>query len=181
VNQANYANTVRKIAWGYFFLYLDVNLNGWSILPAWFGWYKFGAAIGVLKEVRPKLGLLEGFAAALTVWRVVTWQPIFELPGWLAPVQVLFSVMEMFFHFHLLTELSTLTSGLLSQRILRCRTASVVLETALVLWTALPIPQTVMGWPSVLILLVQLFVCLYLMMSVFSLAKEMEDPQSAEI
>ena len=30
---------VRLVAWGYFFLYLNFNINGWNILPAFVGWY----------------------------------------------------------------------------------------------------------------------------------------------
>lgn len=175
--RSNYAKTIRKIAWGYFFLYIDVNLNGWSILPAWFGWYKFDHAIGILREPRPKLALLKNFAVALLLWRVVMWQRFFELPGWFAPVRIIFELMELYFHFHLLTELSALASRLLSQRILRCRTASIVMETAFILIVAMPVPQEIIGYMALPLVLVRFFVCLYIMLSIFNLAKELEQPE----
>ena len=61
-------NTIRSIAWGYFFLFINFSLNNLSLLPAWFAWYKFGRAIGGLKEIRPKLVLLENFVPPLLVW-----------------------------------------------------------------------------------------------------------------
>ena len=82
-------NTIRSIAWGYFFLFINFSLNNWSLLPAWFAWYKFGRAIGGLKEIRPKLVLLENFVPPLLVWSLLEWQQFFELPAWLRRVGVL--------------------------------------------------------------------------------------------
>ena len=169
------ANTVRKIAWGYFFLYLDINLNSWSVLPAWLGWYKFSSAIGALKEKRPKLALLENFLPPLLVWSLLEWQQFFALPAWTGPVRVMLELMELYFHFHLLTELSALASGALAQRLLRCRTASLVMETAMIGIIALPLPQEILGWMAVPLLLARALVCLYIMLSIFSLAKELEE------
>lgn len=174
MNEKQTANTVRSIAWGYFFLYINVNLNGWSILPAWLGWYKFRTAVSGLKEVRPKLVLLERFALAIFFWSLLDWQQFFELPGWLRPVGVMFQLMRLYFHFHLLTELSALASDQLSQRLLRCRTASLVMETAFTLIMALPLSQEIIGWSAVPLVLAELIVCLYIMASIFRLAQELE-------
>lgn len=169
------ANTVRKIAWGYFFLYLDINLNSWSVLPAWLGWYKFSSAIGALKEKRPKLALLENFLPPILVWSLLKWQQFFALPGWTGPVGVMLSLMQLYFHFHLLTELSALASGDLARRLLRCRTVSVVMQTALTVLIALPLPQNAIAALGFPLVLAGLLVCLYMMASLFHLAKELEE------
>ena len=168
------ANTVRSIAWGYFFLYINFSLNNWSLLPGWFAWYKFERAIGGLKETRPKLALLENFVPPLLIWSLLEWQQFFELPGWLGPVGVMLSLMELYFHFHLLTALSALASGPLAQRLLRCRTVSVVMLTAMTAIVALPISQTAIAALELPLLLAGFVVCLYIMISVFRLAGELE-------
>ncbi len=168
-------NTIRSIAWGYFFLFINFSLNNWSLLPAWFAWYKFGRAIGGLKEIRPKLVLLENFVPPLLVWSLLEWQQFFELPGWLRPVGVLLSLMTLYFHFHLLTELSALASDALAQRLLRCRTASVVMQTALALAGALPLPQSAIAALALPLVLAGFVVCIYIMTSVFRLAGELEE------
>ena len=178
---------VRRVAWGYFFLYLDFNLNSISILPDFIGWILFCSAIQGLKEEQPKLALLEHFAVALGLWSVVGWLPL-ELPAWLNLPGLVFQLMGLYFHFQLLTELAQL-AGRYQQAmvrkdhdrcVLRARTGTTVVQTAFVLTVAAPIPEGAMTATAVVMLLVQMGLCFYTMGELFSLAnglKRLEVPQ----
>lgn len=168
---------VRRVAWGYFFLFLDFNLNSISILPDFIGWILFCSAIQGLKEEQPKLALLEHFAVALGLWSVVGWLPL-ELPNWLALPQLVFRLMELYFHFQLLTELAQLAGRYQelmdrkdhAQCILWVRTGTTVVQTVLVLMVAAPISEDILTAAAVVMLLFQVGLCFYTMGELFSLA-----------
>lgn len=175
---------VRRVALGYFFLYINLTVNGWNLLPPFVGWVLFRMAIFQLKSELPKLDLLEGFSLFLCVWSVVEWLPV-ELPGWLSLLWLVFQLMELYFHFQLLTELAGLASRCRqpgqrrdrAQGILRARTGTAVLYTTFVLLAALPIPEEAMTAAAFAVILVQFGFCLYTMSELFSLAKELEKAQ----
>ena len=178
---------VRRVAWGYFFLFLDFNLNSISILPDFIGWILFWSAIQGLKEEQPKLALLEHFAVALGLWSVVGWLPL-ELPNWLDLPQLVLRLMELYFHFQLLTELAQLAGRYQeitarkdhAQCILRARTGTIVVQTVLVLIVAAPVSEDILMAAAVVMLLAQVGLCFYTMGELFSLAnglKRLELPQ----
>ena len=49
---------ISHAAWGYLFLYLDINLGTVSVLPRFVGWLMFLSAIEKLKAERRDLALL---------------------------------------------------------------------------------------------------------------------------
>lgn len=143
------SRAVRRSAWGYFFLYLYLNLSYNSVsiglLPTFVGWYLLGRSVRVLKGERPQLELLEGFASGLGIWAVLEWLPWgavgVDFPGLLAPVDLLAAAAAMYFQFHFLTEISRLALDRLgeagplhSARLLRARTWAVVLQAATIVF-----------------------------------------------
>lgn len=168
---------VRRLAWGYFFLYVNFTLNGWNILPPFVGWLLFHRAIQGLKKGLPKLALLENFALVLCAWSVLEWLPV-ELPAWLSLPGLVIQMMKLYFHFHLFTELAGLAGQWqeamgrqdLPQRILKARTGTIVVQTAFVLSVSLPIPASLLTALAAAILFIHLGLCLYTMWVLFSLA-----------
>lgn len=158
------SEALSKALLGYFFLYFDFNVGidqfQLSIIPAFVGWYLLHQSVMWLTHERPKLGLLERFAVCLGVWSVVAWLPI-ELPRVLYPVSLTFLLIELYFHFLFLTELSELArdhAGLLSDaelpnRILRVRTAALLLRTALGLIIALSLSEDWRNGTAILLLI----------------------------
>ena len=194
---------VRLAAWGYFFLYLNftVSFNSFrlNLLPVFAGWYLLLRAVDGLKGELPQLALLEGFAAGLILWSALEWLPWegfgLEFPGLLSPVDLLAAMAAMYFHFHLLTQLSLLALDRLgpagpaySARLLRARTWSILLQTATLIsarlflqsalspgggpWDRLfALLSPASGVLSVLLLLACLAFCLFIMGTLFRMSK----------
>ena len=60
-------------AWGYFFLYLDINLGTLNILPDWAAYLLFLSAIGKLQGERRDLALLRPLGILLALWNGADW------------------------------------------------------------------------------------------------------------
>ncbi len=177
---------IRQIAWGYLLLYLHINLNGGSVtvdlLPDWMGFFLIAEALSALSAARPSLGLIVRFGWALGVWEMVgliadriEWLPLFEL------VSLTFSLMTLYVHFQLLTDLAALAREQLpgscgeerSRTLLRLRTGSVGLNTMVHLPDLLLVlPE----WGLLLFLLAGVFMALWSAFALFGLAKELEAP-----
>lgn len=71
---------VQYAAWAYFFLYLDINLNRFSLLPNAVGWYLLSRAVTALEEEHPDLRLLGPLTFPLGLWALK--QYAFLLPAW---------------------------------------------------------------------------------------------------
>ena len=64
-------------AWGYFFLYFNVNFGTINMLPDFVGWMLFLSAIGHLEEERRDLTLLRPLAQMLAVWNFIDYRSPF--------------------------------------------------------------------------------------------------------
>ena len=148
----NLYNGITKAAWGYFFLYFDINLGSVSILPSFVGYCLFLSAINCLKEEEKELSLLLTLVKILAVWHAITWLikwiPIgidMNLPF----ITLIINVINLYFHFQLLTNLSYIAErhqveGVeLDQKLLQYRTLQTVMLTIVTVMhqfsTALPV------------------------------------------
>ena len=148
----NLYNGITKAAWGYFFLYFDINLGSVSILPSFVGYCLFLSAINCLKEEEKELPLLLTLVKILAVWHAITWLikwiPIgidMNLPF----ITLIINVINLYFHFQLLTNLSYIAErhqveGVeLDQKLLQYRTLQTVMLTIVTVMhqfsTALPV------------------------------------------
>lgn len=50
------AHAIGLIAWGYLFLYFNLNLGSLNLIPSWVGYLLMGKAIKELKEASPAMG-----------------------------------------------------------------------------------------------------------------------------
>ena len=64
---------ISKAAWGYFFLYFNINFNNVSILPSFVGYLLFLSAIKLLKEEERELSLLHTLGVIMALWTGVEW------------------------------------------------------------------------------------------------------------
>lgn len=125
-------------AWGYFFLYFDINLGTVSILPRFVGWLLFLSAIEKLKEERRDLALLRPLGILLMLWSGAGWLASWagaDVDGLFPPLDLVVTVAQMYFHFQFLTDCAALAepysySGI-ERRILRWRAIQTVLLTGM--------------------------------------------------
>ena len=134
-------------AWGYFFLYLDINLGSLNILPDWAAYALFLSAIGKLRGERRDLGLLRPLGLLLAVWNGADWAlALFGggVSGHFPPLDLVVGVIQMYFHFQLLTDCAALAADweaageTVDRRILRWRTIQTVIQTGVMCLSYLP-------------------------------------------
>ena len=131
---------VQYAAWAYFFLYLDINLNRFSLLPNAVGWYLLSRAVTALEEEN---AALRRENAILKAWALK--QYAFLLPAWdlsqfswlLSWLALAVELTTLYFHFQFLTDLADIaarhageTGRDFSPALLRARTVVTVLSTA---------------------------------------------------
>lgn len=129
-------------AWGYFFLYFNLNLGSISVTPSFVGMLLFLSAIRALKEERRDLALLEPLGTLLMVWELGNWLLAWlglSLSELLGIVNLVISLASLYFHFQLLTDFAALAAKYqppeeaLDRRFLRWRTVQTLLMTAMTL------------------------------------------------
>ena len=115
---------ISHAAWGYLFLYLDINLGTVSVLPRFVGWLMFLSAIEKLKAW--------GAAGWLASWVGTT------IEGRFLPLDLIVGTAGMYFHFQFFTDCAALASAYQQpgdglDRLLRWRTIQTVLLTVMAL------------------------------------------------
>ena len=109
---------IGRAAWGYFFIYFDINLNTVSILPSFIGYLLFLSAINHLCDEERELNLLRTLGIILTVWHIASWFASFgaiKLDGMLPAVDIIIGVVNIYFHFQLLTNLASIAAKYLGK------------------------------------------------------------------
>lgn len=104
---------ISKVAWGYFFLYFDINIGGVSILPSFIGFSLFLSAINDLKDEERDLALLRTLGILLALWHSAEW-----VAGWVSVdldggsqfIDIIICLIDLYFHFQLLTNLASLAA-----------------------------------------------------------------------
>lgn len=103
------AHAIGLIAWGYLFLYFNLNLGSLNLIPNWVGYLMMGKAIKELKEASPAMDLLGPLCillAALEMWFwTLTLIGINSQHYLLQLLSLLLAVAALYFHFQLLTNL----------------------------------------------------------------------------
>lgn len=168
-------------AWGYFFLYIDINLGSLNILPDWAAYALFLSAIGKLRGERRDLGLLRPLGLLLAAWNGADW--VFALfgggiSGRIPPLDLVMGVIQMYFHFQFLTDCAALAADWepvgepVDLRLLRWRTIQTVIQTAVICLGYLP-----EGWNAAVLAAMSVMVVVYIvaglgiMMALFALRR----------
>lgn len=176
-------------AWGYLFLYLDINLGTVSILPRFVGWLLFLSAVKHLSSQRRDLALLRPLGILLAVWNGADWLASWAgttLDGRFPALDLIVGAASLYFHFQFLTDCAALAAqyqppdGELDRRLLRWRTVQTLLITAV---TLLSCPVEFFGgiweYAAILLAVAGVFVALCLMAALFSLRKLFRDSPEA--
>ena len=131
--------SIKKIALGYFFIYFNFNINTINILPSFVGYLLIFLAIRDLACEEKELLLLRPFAIILICWHgakwLLSWGSV-DLDGLLEIGGLLIGLINLYFHFQLLTNLAAIASKYqdegdeMDATLLRCRTFQTVTLTA---------------------------------------------------
>ena len=131
---------ISKAAWGYFFLYFNLNFNNVSILPSFVGYLLFLSAINLLKDEERELSLLRTLAVIMALWTGVEWLASFvglNLEGMWQFIDIIISLVNLYFHFQFLTNLASIAAKYqpegyeLDAKLLRYRTLQTIMLTAI--------------------------------------------------
>ena len=172
---------VKLIAWGYILIYLHFNLGTLDILPNWLGYVLMLQALPALSEEERSANLLRPLGTSLVVWEAVLWAAaVFGIDIQTGTVGTIFNivgyvitVISMYFHFQLLTNLANAAEKYecsQSRRIIRLRTVN----TVLLLVLNLPLPWYEIEAVAVILLIAMLIVTIWQCCVLFSLKKELE-------
>lgn len=174
----------RRVFWGYFFLLLDFNLNLGSavtipLLANCVGWIFLWRGVDALAPVRPSLDLLKPFCTALGVCALTQFLPALDslLPGWLS---LFISMLTLYTHFQLLTDLAALAEemlgdGELAKRLRTSRTLFLLGQTALYCYD-LVLQSTAL---VLLLLAVTFCVSVFLLFQLWGFSRDLENVPEA--
>lgn len=130
---------ISKAAWGYFFLYFNINFNNVSILPSFVGYLLFLSAIKLLMDEERELSLLHTLGVIMALWTGVEWLASFvglNLDGMWQFIDIIIILVNLYFHFQFLTNLASIAAKYQSEgyeldaKLLRYRTLQTVMLTA---------------------------------------------------
>ena len=173
----------RRLFWGFFFLLLDFNLNLGSaftipLVPNFVGWIFLWRGADILSSARPFLGLLRPFCTALGVCALTQFVPSLDglIPGWLS---LFISILTLYTHFQLLTDLAALAEemlddGELAKRLRTSRTLFLLSQTAMYCYDLV---LQAMGL-VVLLLAVTFCVSVLLLFQLWGFSRDLETQQS---
>jgi hypothetical protein len=97
---------IKRVAWGYFFIYFNLNIGSVSMTPAFVGYLFMLSAIGLLKSEVRDLELLPAMGRVLAAWHGFQWvASLFgqSLDGLWQFADILIGLVNIYFHFQLLT------------------------------------------------------------------------------
>lgn len=172
---------ISRAAWGYFFIYFNININTVSILPSFVGYLLFLSAINYLKDEERELGLLHTLGVILALWHgaewVMSWLGV-SLDGAWQFIDIIISLVNLYFHFQLLTNLASIATKYQPEgyeqdaKLLRYRTLQTVMLTAITIVTELhPWLSDAWTYISIVMLIVYLIAGICLMKALFDLRK----------
>lgn len=167
--------SIKNIAWGYLLIHLHINISALDLLPDWCGYLLFIGALAAIGSLEPSAPLLKPLGIILAIWSGAEWLlSCFGVssPGYIPGL--LISIISLYFHFQLLTNIAAVAKKYGSPQegsILTLRTVRTILTTLL----ALPFPWTKQEGLAILILIVNLIVAFWLCGVMFSLHRFLRD------
>lgn len=172
---------ISNAAWGYFFLYFNLNLGTLNILPTFVGFLLFLSSIKHLQDEERELALLRPLGILLALWHVVQWvMALFgaDLAGDSQFLDLIVRLVNLYFHFQLLTNLASIAAKYQPEgteqdaKLLRYRTLQTVMLTGNVILTALSPWLAQLGtYVSVGMMFIYLIAGICLMVALFRLRR----------
>lgn len=181
-NISDIRSAVKKVAWGFFLIYIHINIGTLDILPDWAGYALMVSALGVIAMEEESAKLIKPFGTILVVWHLIEWiLKIFGLQVYLNYVSIIPSAINLYFTFQLFTNLAAIAdkySCPQAKRLLVLRTINVIFTVSNTFLLYLGIitegGEIYMVFMTV-ILVVALIIMLAILITLFSLASSLAD------
>lgn len=157
------SRALRKIFWGYIFLYFDFNIGTLDILPTAISFFLFYQAIrDCLEREDEATKLLKSICVILGVYHLIDeFMVMFQIPVELFLVEEIMAVLALYFHFQFLTNLANIAdkySYLAVDTILALRTVYTVMMTIL----TFTMHFEEIEWLSLMIMVAQVFITIFI-------------------
>ena len=168
-------SSIKNIGCGYIFLHISINLNTIDLLPDWVAYAFFIQALPILGEEEESANLLKPLGIILAVLEVLFWVNKGFLGSGLplGIVGVVSSVISLYFHFQLLTNLAEIAHKYgcsQEKKLLTLRTVKTILTTVLTIIYSFWITSQITLGIAVVTLIVTIWICKV----IFSFANELE-------
>ncbi len=178
------SSAIKKVAISYILIYLHINISAIDILPDWLGYFLIVSVLPVLSQKEKSAQLLKPFGIAIGVWNIFEW--VLKIAGaeWnLTIISIVFSIITIYFHFQLITNIATLDiEESKRKRLLNLRTATVILHTvldfSLFIPTAIDVDNEIYSFILMFLLISQLIICFWISGELFIISKSMREKES---
>lgn len=166
------------IARGCVFVVFNINLGTLNILPDWFGYMMILSVLPGLSEHEPSIKHLRTPCIFLIAWEILQWgTTLFGIIEFnLYALEVLVTVMSLYFHFQLFTNIANIAGKYgcpEKDRILKLRTVRTLTHTVF----SLPLPWMEHTSASIIILLISIVVGIWICITMFSLRDSLKMPE----
>ncbi len=176
---------IKKIAISYILIYLHINISVIDILPDWLGYFLIVSVLPVLSQKEKSAQLLKPFGIAIGIWNI--FEDVLKIVGDelnLTVISLVFSIITIYFHFQLITNIASLDiEDQKKKRLLNLRTATVILHTVLTLSLIVPTIINIDGeiyyYILMLMLIPQLVICFWTAGELFKISKTMKEREAA--
>jgi hypothetical protein len=133
MTRGSYIKALSRIIWGYIFIYININIGVIDILPNWLGYVFIISALDAIYELKPSVSSIKGPCILLGLWNGILWiYPLLESTASMNIVSMIMSIVELYFHFQLLTllwEISTENGCCTNNRLKQLRNIWTILMT----------------------------------------------------
>lgn len=177
------SSAIKKIAISYILIYLHVNISVIDILPDWLGYFLIVSVLPIISEKEKSAQLLKPFGIAIGIWNI--FEDVLKIAGNelnLTVISLVFSIITIYFHFQLITNVANLDiEEPTKKRLLNLRTATVLLHTvtslALLVPTMFDIDYEIYSYFVIVMLIPQLVICFWISFELFKISKDMKEKE----
>ena len=177
------SSAIKKIAISYILIYLHINISVIDILPDWLGYFLIVSVLPVLSQKEKSAQLLKPFGIAIGIWNI--FEDVLKIAGDelnLTVISLIFSIITIYFHFQLITNIASLDiEEQKKKRLLNLRTATVLLHTvtslALLVPTMFDIDYEIYSYFVIVMLIPQLVICFWISFELFKISKDMKEKE----
>ena len=178
------SSAIKKIAISYILIYLHINISVIDILPDWLGYFLIVSVLPVLSQKEKSAQLLKPFGIAIGIWNI--FEDVLKIAGDelnLTVISLVFSIITIYFHFQLITNVANLDiEEPTKKRLLNLRTATVILHTVLTfslfIPTVIDVDNEIYTYILMIMLIPQLIICFWISGELFKISKVMKEKEN---
>ena len=178
------SSAIKKIAISYILIYLHINISVIDILPDWLGYFLIVSVLPIISEKEKSAQLLKPFGIAIGIWNI--FEDVLKIAGDelnLTVISLIFSIITIYFHFQLITNVANLDiEEPTKKRLLNLRTATVILHTVLTfslfIPTVIDVDNEIYTYILMIMLIPQLIICFWISGELFKISKVMKEKEN---